>query len=103
VILQGPPPMLPMDPSSVVMIVTVSCLAAVCILWPIMRAIGRRLENKSAGDPALRADLEQMHQRLGEVDALQAQVAELEERVDFAERLLARSPETPPILRGGNS
>lgn len=85
------------------MIVTVSCLAAVCILWPIMRAIGRRMEGSSAGDPALRADLEQLHRRLGEVDALQARIAELEERVDFAERLLARSPETPPILRGGNS
>jgi len=50
----------------------------------------------------LKADVEHLHQRLGEVDALQARVGELEERLDFAERLLARTPEAPGQLRRGD-
>jgi hypothetical protein len=35
------------------------------------------------------AELAELRQRLGELEAQQGRVAELEERVDFAERLLA--------------
>ena len=101
--LQGPPevPGPPFDPNlfwangggpAVVMMVFLTLVAATVILWPIMRAIGRRLEGKGRDDTALRAELEQLHQRLGEVDHLQQRVAELEERIDFAERMLARAP-----------
>jgi hypothetical protein len=38
----------------------------------------------------LRAEVEQLQQRLGDVDHLHQRVAELEERLDFAERMLAR-------------
>ena len=55
-----------------------------------MRALARRLEGKGATDAALRAEVEQLQQRLGEVDTLHQRVAELEERLDFAERMLAR-------------
>jgi hypothetical protein len=65
--------------------------ATVIILWPLMRALGRRLEGKGGGDAALRAEVEQLQARLGEIDSLQHRVAELEERVDFTERLLAQS------------
>jgi hypothetical protein len=42
--------------------------------------------------------------RLGEVDHLQQRVAELEERVDFTERLLAQSHDSQAkVLRGGTS
>ena len=95
-----PPPGPPFDPNmiwmsdngppAIVMIVLLSLVAATVILWPIMRAIGRRLEGKSAPDPALRAEVEQLQQRLGEVDHLQHRVNELEERIDFTERLLAQ-------------
>jgi len=66
-----------------------------------VRALARRLEGKGTGDAALRAEVEQLHHRLGEVDALQGRVAELEERLDFTERMLARTPEAPAqVLRG---
>jgi hypothetical protein len=75
-------------------------IAAVIILWPLMRALGRRLEGKGGGgDPALRSDVEHLHTRLSEVDALQARVAELEERVDFTERLLAQTREPDRLQR----
>ena len=115
--LQAVPPTAPtppLDPNLVFMqhsgpptefLITLTVmLAAVIILWPIMRALARRLEGKGGGDPALRAELEQVRAQLGDIDALHHRVAELEERVDFAERLLAQShdPQTK-VLGGGSS
>jgi hypothetical protein len=81
-------------PPAIVMIVALSLLAATIILWPIMRALARRLEGKADPDPALRAEVDNLQRRLGEVDTLQMRVTELEERLDFAERLLTRGQET---------
>jgi Tfp pilus assembly protein PilO len=89
-------------PGSILFIILVSVVAATVILWPIVRALARRLEGKGTVDAGLKADVEHLHQRLGEVDALQARVGELEERLDFAERLLARTPEAPGQLRRGD-
>jgi Tfp pilus assembly protein PilO len=111
--LQGPvpptPPQVPFDPNLIFMnhggppivllIVIAALTATVIILWPIMRAFGRRLEGRGAADPALRADVEQVHARLAEMDTLQARISELEERVDFTERLLAQNREPDRLQR----
>jgi len=81
-------------PPAIVMIVALSLLAATVILWPVMRALARRLDGKNAADPALRAEVENLRHRLTEMDTLQLRVNELEERLDFAERLLTRGQET---------
>ena len=73
--------------------------ACTIILWPIMRALGRRMEHKAGPDPALKAEIEHLHQRLAEVEPLQARVAELEERLDFAERLLAQGKDAERLPR----
>lgn len=96
-----PPPGPPFDPNLflqtdggppiIVFIVFFALAATVIILWPIMRAFGRRLEGRGASDQALRTHLEQLQTRIGEVDALHARVLELEERVDFTERLLSQT------------
>lgn len=87
-------------PPMVLLIVIAALAATVIILWPIMRAFGRRLEGKGAADPTLRADVEQqLHARLAEMDALQARISELEERVDFTERLLAQNREPDRLQR----
>ena len=103
------PPAPPFDPNLIftsqggppiaLLIVIAALAAAVIILWPIMRAFGRRLEGKGGGDPALRVEVDQLHARLGDIDTLQARVAELEERVDFTERLLAQSREPDRLQR----
>jgi hypothetical protein len=106
-ILQAPPPTPPTPPAPpfdpnlifqsdggppvVLLIVIAALTAAVIILWPLMRAFGRRLEGRGAGDAALRTEIDQLQGRLGEVDSLHHRVAELEERVDFTERLLAQA------------
>jgi Tfp pilus assembly protein PilO len=82
-------------PPAVVMIVLLALVATTVILWPVMRALARRLEGKGGADPALRSDVTELQHRLAEVDTLQVRVAELEERLDFAERLLTRGQEQP--------
>ena len=58
----------------------------------------RRLAPKSAVHPTGRDQvLEDVQARFGELDQLKQQVNELEERVDFAERLLAKQREEPRL------
>ncbi len=109
--LQGVPPQIPSPPfdpnlfimnggaPALVMIVFLALAATTLILWPVMRAFGRRLEGKGHADAALRSEVEQLQQRLGDVDQLHHRIAELEERIDFAERMLARPP-APGVLPG---
>jgi Tfp pilus assembly protein PilO len=65
--------------------------AITIILGPITWALARRLGRKADPDSALRAEVEQLHTRLAEMDSLQSRLIELEERVDFTERLLAQA------------
>jgi hypothetical protein len=61
---------------------------------PIGRAVAERIRAHGAvpvHDPEL----------LAEVDALRHDVSELQERVDFAERLLAQSQERQQVGQGG--
>ena len=71
------------------------------ILGYIAIAVVTKLLNRAEGKttPALPpGELEAIHERLAESESLEARVTELEERLDFAERLLAqqREPERLP-------
>jgi hypothetical protein len=66
------------------MIVLVSGCVAVLRMLP--RAGSREL-------PLDRETLDDIHARLGQLEQLQTRVSELEERVDFTERLLAKQRE----------
>ena len=70
---------------------------------PIGRALADRIRGKSAGTGAdeLRAELADHKQALtDEVESLRRELGELAERVDFAERLLAKSREGQRIGPG---
>ena len=85
------PPWMTLPPEVTALIALGFFAACAIVLYPLMKAIGRRLEGRSAGaDPALRA----------EVGALQHRVMELGERVDFAERLLSQRHEPQRLDRG---
>lgn len=78
-------------------IVILAGLAVVVLLcWPLVRAFARRLEGRGGAD---RAELDELRQRVADLELQQARMAELEERVDFAERLLAQRTE-PSAVRG---
>jgi len=102
------PPSIPLDPNlimprmdspAIVMVVLLVATACTIVLWPLVRALARRLEGRGSVDAALRSELEQMQHRLAEVDALQMRVGELEERLDFAERMLAQTREPDRLQR----
>ncbi len=62
---------------------------------PVGKAIAERIRAQGAvasHDPEL----------LNEMDALRRDVAELQERVDFTERLLLQQQERPQVARGGD-
>jgi hypothetical protein len=63
---------------------------------PVGKAIAERIRSQGAipmQDPEL----------LNEVDALRRDVSELQERVDFTERLLLQQQEKPQVAPGGQS
>lgn len=65
---------------------------AAWVLRPLVVGWGKRLEGNSA--PALRAELDQQRQeQQRELEVVHQRVAELEERLEFTERLLAQPAE----------
>jgi hypothetical protein len=60
------------------------------IRGPIGRAIAKMLEGQQVQDDHLVMRVEQLEDRLSEFGMDQLRVAELEERLDFAERLLSQ-------------
>lgn len=73
----------------VVMLTIIGVPAFLMFMSPIARGLGRRLEGQSAGREELDA-LQAEVNELRELRGLPDRVAELEERLDFAERLLSR-------------
>jgi hypothetical protein len=57
---------------------------------PVGRALARKIDRQGTGS-ASDEELDQLHARLAELEAGQSRIAELEERVDFTERLLTKS------------
>jgi hypothetical protein len=86
--------------------VTGIVITAICV-WggvqilrgPVGQALGRWISGQSgSADPALMEELEQLRHT---VAGMESHVAELEERLDFTERLLARHAESAALGRGG--
>jgi hypothetical protein len=71
-----------------------SIAATIILRGPLGRALARRIE----GVDAAAADrVQYLEQRVANLEQAQARIPELEERVDFAERVLTRA-ETPERL-----
>lgn len=99
-----------LDPSSVAFVKGVVAFV-VAIAVPVAgyaaivatRAIWVKGEPGKLGDAAaIQEELEQLRARVAELEGVPERVTELEERVDFSERLLARQRE-PEQLSGGKS
>ena len=75
--------------------------AVLLAMGPIGRAIADRIRGVAGGEVAGRLDRLQELQEglLEEVDGLRGEVADLQERLDFTERLIA-SPHQPERLPG---
>jgi hypothetical protein len=75
---------------AVVMIVVVLVVAATLVLWPLVRALARRLEGKAGAGAALQAEVDELRVRVHELEAGQSRILDLEERLDFTERILTQ-------------
>lgn len=72
-----------------VLVILGAALLLGVLLWPLIRAIARRIE-AGAHVAEARAELDGLQERVRLLEENQPRLAELEERLDFAERLLAR-------------
>lgn len=76
---------------------------AVILLFPLVRAGVNFIERKTRGGGdsdklgALREDLEVLQDRLEMLERSEDRIADIEERLDFAERLLAQGRAAPQI------
>jgi hypothetical protein len=93
------PPWVTLPPAVTVLIALAFIGGVVAVFWPLVRAIARRIEGKAKPDPALLEELDHLRSRMSDFDAMQMRVAELEERVDFTERLLAQRSEPRELGR----
>jgi len=64
-------------------------MLTVMVVPALARAIRKRLE-AGIPDPPLAAEVELLRERVRSAESLERRVAELEERLDFAERILAK-------------
>jgi Tfp pilus assembly protein PilO len=87
-------------PPAVTLLIFVALVGGfVAVFWPLMRAIARRIEGKVKMDPALMEEIDHLRSRVGELETMQMRMTELEERVDFTERLLAQKSESRELKR----
>lgn len=69
--------------------------------WVLNGSLGKALAAKLRGDAAPDAEeLEYLRARVAELEGVEPRLLELEERVDFAERLLSRVDDPARIARG---
>jgi hypothetical protein len=77
-------------PVLVVALIIVSVAAVLILRGPLGRALARRLEGTAGPDDVSAAGIAGISARVAELEQRDARLAELEERLDFAERLLAQ-------------
>jgi hypothetical protein len=76
-------------PPAVAWIIPIAALiVAAIILYPLMRALAKRIESKVSGGE--QDELDELRSRVMALEEQSLRMPELEERVDFAERMLAK-------------
>jgi hypothetical protein len=93
------PPWETLPPGVTLLIILAMVGGFVAVFWPLMRAIARRIEGRAKTDPALLEEIEHLRARVGDLEGMQMRMGELEERVDFAERLLAQKSDARELRR----
>jgi Tfp pilus assembly protein PilO len=96
--IQVLPPWMVMPPQMVALIAIAAIAGMAVVLYPLARAIARRLEGRSI-DAGLQQQFEELRERVQDLEGTQHRVAELEERLDFTERLLAQRRDVEQLPR----
>jgi hypothetical protein len=85
------------DMAAVVLLLGVGLILAT-LVWPLIKAIARRIEGGAPG-AEVRVELEGLRERVRQLEELQPRMLELEERVDFTERIVAKGREPDRLER----
>ena len=89
-------------PGELAMFLAIGAAAVGLLFGPIGSAIARRLAGRSEPDDA-HAEIDEIRARLtDEADDLRNRLAEVEERLDFAERLLAHGRQADQLSAGAD-
>ncbi|HEX2265976.1 MAG TPA: hypothetical protein VHH14_06815 [Solirubrobacterales bacterium] len=85
------------DMAAVVLLLGVGLILAT-LVWPLIKAIARRIEGRAA-NAEVQAELEGLRERVRQLEEMQPRMLELEERVDFTERIVAKGREPDRLQR----
>ena len=85
------------DMAAVVLLLGVGLILAT-LVWPLIKAIARRIEGGAAG-AEMQAEVEGLRERVRQLEEIPLRMLELEERVDFAERIVAKGREPHRLER----
>jgi hypothetical protein len=92
-------------PVVITIVITIAAAVTMILRGPLGKGLARAMEvgAGAAPQPELESRIAHLEQRVAELESVQGRLAELEERVDFAERLLTRGETAarPPGLGGG--
>jgi flagellar basal body-associated protein FliL len=91
IVHQGPDPV----NIAIAVVIVVASIGSVGILWMLVRGLLRRWAGQAPADAQAIQELKHTVRQLG------AEVMELQERLDFAERVLTARKEPERIERGG--
>lgn len=81
-------------PEEVVFLSVLSIVGAAVLLFPIARALAERIRPRNV-DAGVREELQILREDLlAEIQQTRREIGDLGERVDFAERLLAKKSQT---------
>ena len=85
------------DMAAVVLLLGVGLILAT-LVWPLIKAFARRIEGGAPG-AEVQAELEGLRERVRQLEEMQPRMLELEERVDFTERMVAKGREPDRLPR----
>ena len=80
------------------MVIIAASVLAILILRPLVMALSKRVQGK-VEDPGLADRVRELEGRVHELEDAAHRTAELEERLDFAERLLTQQREANKLPR----
>ena len=84
----------------IALVIVAISIATVFLFKPLIAAVARRIEGRAA-DSALRGEVEQLREQVTDLEPLPGRIHELEERLEFAERVLAQRRDAELLPRGG--
>jgi hypothetical protein len=109
--IQGAPPVPPIPPpgselsiggslegiAAIVLLLGAGLIIA-ALIWPLARAFAKRIEG---GGPTaeMQTELESLRERVRQLEEIAPRMSELEERVDFTERIVAQGREPDRLQR----